>query len=135
MASGKSTYLAQKLEDHVFGLATYTFPTTAYLSLHTQAGNVGGTATEFSGHNYARKSVALDAAQWSRSGTTISNDNQLDFPVLSGGSQVSMSFGIWDAPTGGNLLYWGDFAAGFQKTYAQYDQPSFPAGALQIVEA
>lgn len=135
MASGKSTYLAQKVEDDLFGLAAYTKPSTFYVALFTVSPGAGNAGTEFTGNNYSRKSVATGSGQWQRSGTTLSNKNQLDFPVLSGGSQTSVAFGIYDASTGGNLLYWGDFTAPFQKIYAQYDQPSFPAGALQIVEA
>lgn len=135
MASGKSEYLAQKLLDHFFGLATYTFPSTVYISLHTQAYNAGGSATEFTGHNYSRVAVSLNDANWSRASQTVSNDADIEFPVLSGGSQTSLSFGIWDASSGGNLLFGGDLSATFQKAFGAYDQPTFPASALDITFA
>lgn len=135
MASGKSTYLAQKLLDHEFGLATYTFPTTGYLALFTASPGAGNAGTEVTGSNYARVSVALNSGQWSRTGTTVSNSNLLTFPIFSGAVGTVVAVGVYDASTSGNLLWFADLAAPYQKSFAANDQAVYPAASITVTES
>ena len=135
MASGKSNYLSQKLLDHEFGLATYTFPSTVYLALYTASPGAGDAGTEVAGSNYARVSVALNSGQWSRTAQTVQNTQQHLFPVFSGGVSTVVAVGIRDASSGGNLLWFADLSAPYQKSFAANDQAVYPAGSIQVTES
>lgn len=135
MASGKSNYLAQKLLDHEFGLAAYTFPTTVHLALYTTSPGAGDAGVEVSGSNYARVAVPMGSGQWSRSGQTVQNAQQHLFPVFSGGVATVVAVGIRDAASGGNLLWFADLSAPYQKSFAANDQAVYPAGSIQVTES
>jgi hypothetical protein len=108
MPGSKSDFLELELLDHVLSAATYTPPANVFLALFTVAPSDSGGGTEVAGGSYARKSVA---------------NNVTNFPAASAGSKnlaVSQSFvtptapwgtvvafGIFDAVSSGNLLYWG----------------------------
>lgn len=135
MASGKSNYFAQKLLDHEFGLAAYTFPTTVYLALYTAAPSAAGGGTEVSGSNYSRVAVPMNSTNWSRSGQTITNLQQLLFPIFSGSVATVVAVGIHDAASSGNLLFFSDLAAGYQKSFSANDQAVYPAGSITVTES
>ena len=135
MASGKSNYLCQKLLDHEFGLATFSFPTTAYVALYTTSPGAGDTGVEVSGNNYARVAVALNATKWSRAAQTVQNIAEILFPIFSGSVSTVVAVGIRDASSGGNLLWFADLAAPYQKSFAANDQAVYPAGAIQVTES
>jgi hypothetical protein len=135
MASGKSNYLDQKLLNLFFGLGSYSFPPTVYLALFTASPGPGNTGTEVSGSGYSRQALLQSSANWSLSGETVSNVNAISFPFFTGAVGTVVSFGLYDAATGGNLLYWGDIAAPYQKSFSTNDQAVFPAGALTFTES
>ncbi|MFZ9725625.1 MAG: phage tail fiber protein [Ilumatobacteraceae bacterium] len=135
MASGKSNYLAQKLLDLEFGLGAFTFPATGYLALFTTAQTPANTGTEVSGSNYSRVGVALSSAQWARVAQTVSNLNLQLFPVFSGNVPTVLSVGVYDAATGGNLLWYADLAPAYQKSFTAGDQAVYPSGAVTITES
>lgn len=135
MASGKSNYLSQKLLDAEFGLGTYTFPTNAYLALFTTAATAAGPGTEVSGNNYSRVAVPMSSANWSRSGQTITNLNQILFPIFSGAVSTVVSVGVMDQLSGGNLLWFADLPGAYQKSFAANDQAVYPAGSITVTES
>lgn len=135
MASGKSTYFAQKVLDQQFGLAAYTLPSTVYLALFTATPGAGNTGTEVSGSNYSRVAVAMNSSNWSRTGTTVTNVGQILFPIFSGSVSTVVAVGIYDASTSGNLLWFSDLAAGYQKSFSANDQAVYPAGSITVTEA
>ena len=135
MASGKSNYLAQKLLDHEFNLATYTFPATGYLALYTTSPGATDAGVELSGNNYSRVAVPLNSTNWSRTAQTISNVLQQLFPVLSGTTGTVVALGVRDAASGGNLLWFADLSAPYQKAFVANDQPVYPAGSITITES
>lgn len=123
MASGLSNYLENKLIDHVFKQTPYTAPATLYVALFTVSPGDSDTGTEVStvGTGYARAAIAASSsANWSTTqgtntapstGTSGSTSNLIDInfaaPTANWGDLVA--FGIYDAASGGNLLYYATF--------------------------
>lgn len=125
----KSDYLENKVLDHVLRNTAYTSPATVYVGLYTATPSDAGGGTELSGNGYARQSCAFSAA----SGGSISNSGTVTFgPNTTSGWGTVAYFGIFDASSSGNLLYWGSLTA--SKTVAVGDSVSFAAGALVVTE-
>jgi hypothetical protein len=101
-----TNYLELKLLDHSLGTATYTKPTTVYLSLHTSdPGETGSTSAEISTSStaYARQSITFAAAA---SGSAASNAT-VTFSAATASWGTITHIGINDASTAGNMLYYG----------------------------
>lgn len=134
MAGGKSDYLENAILDHVLGGGDYVRPATVYVSLHSADPTDTGSGAEISGSGYARAAVTNDETNWpSASGGQKSNGTVIAFAAASGGDWAEAThFGIWDASSGGNLLYAGALTA--PKTVEDGDTASFAAGELVITE-
>lgn len=118
--SALSNYLENKLLDWLLRGQTYTAPTTLYFGLMTvtpdDAG--GGTEVPFSG-GYSRVGVACSLANFAGTqgpGTTdystgtsgiTSNNIAIQFGAPTANWGTIVAIGVYDAPTGGNLLLWG----------------------------
>lgn len=126
----------QALLDHFLTDPAYTPPATMYIGLSTTTPTeAGGNFTEPSGGSYARVSTA--AADWSAAtGTapaTKTNTATKTFTTASAtwSSSSNMThFGLFDAPSAGNLLCWG--LLGTAKPVISGDTASFGAGALVL---
>lgn len=144
--SAMSDYLENKLIDFVFRGQTYTPPTNTYIGLLTSApndANTGSNVVEVSGGSYARVAVGATLLNWSgtqsntantastgTSGTTY-NINPIAFPSPTGNWGVITAFGMFDASSGGNLLFYGNLTTA--KTVNNGDAaPTFSAQALSI---
>lgn len=107
--AGFTDYVAQGVLNHIVGkTALFSLP-TAYVGLFTAVGSDAGSGfTEVSGGSYARKQTA--GADWNAaSGTgpsTITNANSLTFVTATADWGTVIAFGLFDAPTGGNLMDW-----------------------------
>jgi hypothetical protein len=129
----KSDYLENEILDHVLGGSDYTRPATVYVAIYTATPNDAGGGTEASGGSYARAAVTNNATNWpAASGGAKSNGTAITFPTPTAGWGTVTSFGIFDASTGGNLLYYGNLSA--NKTIDISDTVSFAIGALDITE-
>lgn len=83
---------------------------TVYVSLHTATLNDDGTGTEVSGSAYARGTVAI--AGWTvSSGGTIMNASAINFGTALASWGTITNVGIWNAASGGTLLYAGTLTA------------------------
>lgn len=122
LASGKSSYLSEKVKNEVLGAVAFTGPVTCYTALWTTAAATdmdayhGGTAGEVSGGSYDRvtktnnttnfASVTGDAAKV--------NSNAHTFPTATAdwnAAAVIPQMGIFDGnakTSADNLLIWGD---------------------------
>lgn len=125
--AGFTTFLQQELLDHIGGNGSYTAP-TPYVGLYTAAPTDAGGGTEVSGNSYAR--VDASSLFGAASGTTMSNDGAITFPTATGSWGTVTHFGIFDAPTAGNLLVWG--ALSVSKAVGSGDTASFAIGELDI---
>lgn len=94
----------------------YTFPTTIYLALMTDAPTDAGGGTEVSYTGYARQAVAGSLTVWeaTQTGTAASsgtdgvtfNRNAILFPVATSTAATITHLAVYDALTVGNLLWW-----------------------------
>lgn len=134
MASGTSTYWANKLLDLVLGATAFSAPATSYLALATTASSASGLGTEATGGSYARASNTNNTTTWpAASGGVKSNNVAFTFTTAtatwSSGSNMT-SAGIMDALTAGNLLYYGDLTVA--KPVMSGDTASFAIAAITI---
>lgn len=143
--SAMSDYLENKLVDQLFRGQTAPTTSTLYVGLLTAAPSDTGGGTEVSGGSYARVAVSSSLANWagtqsagsttasSGTGGSTSNNNAITFPTPSATWGTVTHFGIYDASTSGNLLFWG--ALTISKTINQADTVTFPAASLAITFA
>lgn len=111
-------------------------PATVYVGLFTtnptsDACTTNGS-TEVSGGSYARQSIASSA--WSSISTVgtssqISNSNVITFPTPTANWGTVIGVGIFDASSGGNLLWWNSITS---QTINTGVVASFAVGALVL---
>jgi hypothetical protein len=106
-------FYANKALDMAFGLAANTFPANLYIGLSsTQPDNTGGNVTEPAGNNYSRVLSINNATNWpAASGRTKSNGTDIIFPAATGDWGAQTYFVIYDDPTAGNFVAYGDLTA------------------------
>jgi len=140
MAGGKSQYLARAVIDHIFRSTvanqafTYTKPGTVYIGLYSTVPTIAG-GTEFASPaqgGYARAPVLNDATRWTFAQGQMTNATAISFAAASNAWPAALGIGIFDALTGGNLLYWGVLDTPI--TIASGGQFTFAIGALKITE-
>ena len=127
--SAKSNYLEGKLIEHVLRNVSFTSPSTVHLSLHTADPTEAGTGTEVSGNNYSRQEITFGA----HSDGACANSSEETFTASGGSFGTVTHFGIFDASSSGNLLYYGALTA--SKTVADGDSLKFAVGSITITEA
>lgn len=133
MAGSKSNYLEDELLDHVLGNAAYSAPETVYVALYTAAPTDAGGGTECTGGDYDRADVTNNATQWpAASSGSKSNGEDITFAQATASWGTVVAFGLFDANSGGNLLYWGDLTA--SKVIDNGDTAKFAAGDITITE-
>jgi hypothetical protein len=138
---GKSDYFENAILNAVFRNGAFpTLGTSLYVGLHTADPTDAGTGTEVTGGAYARAAVARNvttnfAAPTDNAGAQrTSNSNAITFPAPTANWGTVTYIGIWDAASGGNLLYSAALAT--SRTINNGDgAPSFAAGALTIDES
>jgi hypothetical protein len=143
--SAMSDFLENKLIDQLFRGQTAPTTTTLYVGLLTSAPSDSGGGTEVSGGSYARVAVTSSLANWagtqsagssvasSGTGGQTSNNVAITFATPSATWGTVTHFAIYDAASGGNLLFWG--ALTISKTINQADTVTFPAASLSITFA
>jgi len=130
MAGSKSDYLEDEILDHIFGKGSYT-PPTIYVALFTAAPTDAGGGTEVSGGSYARVQTA--AGDWTAASSgALSNANEITFPEATASWGTVVAFALFDADTGGNMLYWADLTT--NKTIESGDTAKFAVGDLDVTE-
>lgn len=103
MIAVKSTYLKQAVIKAALGEASFPTISNVYLALYTTNPTVDDTGTEVSGGSYARQQLSFAAAS---GGSKTSNTSET-FSSLP--ACTVTHWGIRDASSGGNLLYFGAF--------------------------
>jgi hypothetical protein len=138
-----SNFLENELIDQIFRGRAYTFPSALYVALFTATPSDTGGGTEVSGGSYARVNLAPSNSNWAGTGGevtatdsagttgTTTNKGAITFPAPTANWGVITSFGIFDASTAGNLLFYGALTT--SKTVNNGDAaPSFAIDALSI---
>jgi hypothetical protein len=134
MTGSKSDFLENEILDHVLGGADYARPASVFLALFTVAPSDSGGGTECTGGSYARKEVVNNPTNWPAAVSGAkSNGTEIAFieATTPGWGEV-VAFGIFDALTVGNLLYWADLT--IHKTIDSGDTARFAIGDLDITE-
>lgn len=132
----KSDYAEKKVLDLILGAVAFPAPATVYVSLHTADPTDLGTGTEVTGGSYARVALTNNLTNWpAATGTAAvkSNGTAINFPTSTAAWGTVVSFGIWDAVTTGNLLYYAALTA--SQVIGSGQTPSFAVGQLTIGEA
>lgn len=110
--------------------------TNVWVGLFTATPSDTGGGTEVTGGSYARVAVARSGTPgWAAAtGTlaTTNNSGTITFPTATASWGTVTQFGIFDAVTAGNLIYWGDLTA--SKTIGSGDTASMAASALAITQ-
>jgi hypothetical protein len=128
--TSKSDYAENKVNELLVGKTAFATP-TAYVALYTSAPSDAGGGTEVTGGSYARKSTA--GADWNASSSgSISNANAITFVTATGSWGTVTHFGVHDALTAGNLLFWAALTT--SKTIGSGDTASFAASTLVHTE-
>lgn len=132
--AGKSDFLENAVLNKVFNATAFPATATVYIALYTAAPTDAGGGTEVSGNAYARVAVVANSTNWLTATTgTTNNLIAITFPQATpSGWGVVTHFGIFDASTSGNLLYWAALTA--SKTIDPLDTVSFAIGALVVTE-
>ena len=126
----KSNYLEDKVLDHALGTTAFAQPTNQYLALHTADPGEDASGAELSGTGYTRAAIDFNAAS---GGTATGPTSVIEFTNSGGTSWTEVThFGIWDASSGGNLLYYGSLTT--SKTVAAGDTLRFTAASISISE-
>lgn len=133
-----STFTANKVLDCFLRGVAITAPSRVYVSLHT-ADPGGAGANEVSTGawpSYARQDPAGGGAITggfpAASAKATENSTIIIFPEHNGASPVTAShIGIWDAATGGNMLFSGPLAS--PRTINPTDELAIRPGELDVV--
>jgi hypothetical protein len=105
-----------------------------YLGLFSVApADDSSAGTELAGNGYARQAIVFGAPVTDTGNLRkISNTNNIQFgPAVADWSQA-VAFGVFDAQSNGNLLYWNTLAT--PKTIQQGDFGQFAPGSLVVEE-
>lgn len=135
--AGKSNYTENNLLAFIFRGVAFPAPGTIAVGLYTTLPGEDATGgVEVSGGSYARQTVARGTTEWkdpsaATQGET-NNVNAINFPVATANWGTVLGVGVFDATSGGNLLYFGALAA--NKVVNSGDQFKFNAADLKVTE-
>src|SRR5215470_2170817 len=110
MANNASTYTQANRINYLRGTAYPAVPANFYVALFTTTPTNAGTGgTEVSGTGYARQAVPGSTAGWAAASgtnpTQTSNAAIVNFGTAGSAWGTVVGFAIYDAVTGGNLIY------------------------------
>jgi hypothetical protein len=77
---------------------------TYYVGLFTVSPSEGGGGTEVGAGGYARQKVTFGSA----AGGAMSNSAAIEFPAATADWGTATAWALFDAATGGNMLWYGD---------------------------
>lgn len=129
MATGITTANSNALLNFLFSAGSYTPPASTWVALFTAAPGYAGGGTEVTGGSYARQEIT-DADWAAAAGREISNDIALTFPQASASWGLVTHFALFDAPSGGNMLFFGALSQSVSIPLGA--QRIFPAGSLTL---
>ena len=124
----KTNYLDTVLLNHVLRAIPYTPPASIYVALYTTSPTPTSVGVEVTGGGYTRQVTTFTAP----ASGIVSNVLDVTFPIATLPWGTIVSFALLDAPTGGNMLYFGAFST--PRNVVTNDQPRFPTGSLVVSE-
>lgn len=129
----KTNFLENEILDHILRGETYTAPTAVYSALFTviPSDSSGGTEVTTTDSSYTRVETTFVTAGLTVTGQSV-NESAVNFATITGGATVTVvAWGLLDAATGGNLLYWATVTS---TALEVGDQATFPAGNIVVTE-
>lgn len=134
-----SDHLEEGILNHTLRGQTLATPSTVYLALFTNDPTDATTGDEVVDSSYIRQDMAKGetiSAGWSPpapsgDGMAAANAKVIQFPPVADGTVTVSHYGLFDALTGGNLLYHGSFTV--SKTLEINDVLSVDIGGLQVI--
>lgn len=140
MPGSKSDYTESNVLKAIYQATAFPLPSGLYVSLHSaltsqanrDANNATHTATEVTVGAYARALLGPTAANWPISGvapSTVHNGATITFATPTASWGTIYAFGVYDALTVGNLLYWGDMVGPTQVGYCTSASPGVISAA------
>ena len=124
----KTYFLSASFLNAALRATPYTSPPAVYLALFTSTPTPVGGGVEVSGGGYSRQTVTWTAPV----NGVSSNPADVAFSVATTLWGTVTSFGVYDHPTSGNLLYYSNLNA--PRLVQVNDQIKFPTGQLQVIE-
>jgi hypothetical protein len=118
-------YLENKVLEHTLGKMAYTMP-TIYVALYTATPTEAGGVNELAGAGYSRMQATFGSA----TNGQIANNQNVVFPVATANWGNVVAVGLVDAPTGGNLLWYGNLDVA--KLISSGDQFLLPMGSVVV---
>ena len=126
-----SDYLEVALLNETLNGVAFTAVDNPYISLHTADPTDAGTGTEVTGGSYARAASSFATA--SGTGGSVVTDTVATFPTATANWGTVGWIGLWDAASGGNMLY--HTALDAPKTIDSGDIFKIAAGNLSVTLA
>jgi hypothetical protein len=132
-----SRYLQKKLMDHALGISSFSMPTSIYMSLFTVNPDDASQTELAVANGYSRVDVTgkFDAITLATGATANNAQIQIGPCATSPWGDVH-GWGIHDASTSGNLLFWGLLvdSGGSEKTYNVIvsDTATFEVGTIVL---
>lgn len=124
-----SNWLENAVLDQVLRGVAYPGSSTIYAALFLTPTTDSGGGVEVSGGGYARVQVTTFGAP---SSGVISNTSNVQFPAATANWGLVTHFALYDASTGGNLLYHGPLTA--SKTVNAGDTFVLPPGNITVAQ-
>lgn len=114
MAGSKTDFWENLLTNFVFRDAAHGLGANLHVSLFTVAPTEASGGTEVTGGSYARVAVSRQTTPgWSTAaGSGTDNIATVQFPTATASWGTVVGYGIHDAATAGNMLYFGDLITG-----------------------
>jgi len=112
----KSNYAETKTLDAWFGNTAIPSNATLYFALFTVAPGETGGGTEYTGNAYARASLANNTTNFPAAAagapSSKSNATAITFPTVTTADWTGIvAWAVFDASSGGNMLYYGTFGS------------------------
>lgn len=115
------------------GTVNLTFsviPCTYYFAIFTSTPNAAGGGTEVSGGSYARVPVTNNSTNFpATSAQNKTNGTAINFPSSTAAWGTITAWGIYDAPTAGNLWFYGPITS---VTLNNGDTMNWPIGFFDL---
>lgn len=131
--SALSDYSENKINDMILGITDWTIPASVYVALHDGVPDEDASpSNEVVAAWYARKQPTLgwNAADTVTPANGATNNGPITFPIITGSPVTLSHVSIWDALSGGNMLWYIAFDS--PRPFAIGSEPSILDQALQI---
>lgn len=126
MANNKTTYLENRILNHLLRNTASSAPATVYLALFTSDPGEAGGGSEVAGGSYAREAIAFNAA----SGGSCASSSDVLFEDLPAATITHVA--IMDAATSGNMFYYGALTSSIPSSAGS--DLTFTAGSITVEE-